>query len=427
MSSHRHSKRIGYLVKTFPKISETFILQEILELERQGVSLTIFSLYPPTDTEVHPFVSDIQSRVYYLSGQTPKSLEPALHAHQWLVTHHRNRHTATLQFFQRRQEGMQPSDLHHARALAVQLLELKIDHLHAHFANEPTGVAELTHHLTGIPFSFTAHAKDIYLSHPQVLDRKMQGASFVITCTKHNKDYLENLSSGHVPVQHIYHGLDATRFSGPDLPHTHDCGSDVPCLLSVGRFREKKGFLTLIRSCHLLKTWGYTFHCRIIGYGPLQEELAQLVHDLDLHDHVALLGKMTPEEVIPHYQEAAVFLLPCQIEENGDRDGIPNVLMEAMAMRVPVITTHVSGIPELVEHQTHGLVVPPKDAMALAKATARLLDNPPLRERMGRNGREKILRDFSSYTNTEKVRDLLLDPQRMFTTHDMSVSGTRIP
>lgn len=407
MSSDGHVRHIGYLVKTFPKISETFILQEILELERQGIALTIFSLYPPSDSEVHSFVSHIQSPVYYLNGSVQEPHGPALHAHQWLIKHKGNRYATTLQFFQHRKEGMQPSELNFARELAVHLLQLNIDHLHAHFANEPTSVAELTHHLTGISFSFTAHAKDIYLTDGPVLRRKIESADFVITCTDYNRQYLENISGTGSPIHHVYHGLDLTKFQ-TGISKEISCHQGPPRILSIGRFREKKGFVTLLHACRVLRDAGVAFDCQIVGYGPLQSTLEKIIAKEQLGDLVCLIGKQSQEQVIERYQQATMFVLPCQIGEDGDRDGIPNVLLEAMAMGLPVITTNVSGIPELVHDKTNGLLVQPQAPEELAAAMTQVLQDPALRQRLGKNGRDTVAEKFSSTHHISKVLNLLM-------------------
>lgn len=407
MSSDRHLRHIGYLVKTFPKISETFILQEILELERQGIALTIFSLYPPSDSEVHSSVSPIQSPVYYLNGSVGEPHGPALHAHQWLIKHNPNRYIATLQNFQRRTEGMLPSEFYFARELAVHLLQLKIAHLHAHFANEPTSVAELTHHLTGIPFSFTAHAKDIYLTDGPVLQRKIESADFVVTCTDYNRRYLENISGNGSPIHLVYHGLDLTKFQ--NRISTEISSPQNPLrILSIGRFREKKGFVTLLQACRVLRDAGVVFDCQIVGYGPLQPTLEKIIAEEQLSDLVWLVGKQSQEQVIERYQQATMFVLPCQIGEDGDRDGIPNVLLEAMAMGLPVITTNVSGIPELVQDKTNGLLVQPQAPEELATAMARILQDPTLRQQLGENGRDTVAEKFSSTHHITKLLNLLM-------------------
>jgi glycosyltransferase involved in cell wall biosynthesis len=268
-------------------------------------------------------------------------------------------------------------------------------------------VANLAHHLTGCPFSFTAHAKDIYLSDRADLATKMAAAEFVITCTAFNRNYLAEIAAPDAPIHVCYHGVDVSRFSCE--PDVRRADSVEPLqILSVGRFCEKKGFPYLLQACYRLKQRERRFVCRIIGFGPLQRELEELIRALQLHDCVVLAGKMTQEKLIHEYGRADLFVLPCLVTDGGDRDGIPNVLVEAMAMLLPVVSTPVSGIGELVDHMQNGLLAAEKDSESLAAAMELLLEDPALRRRLGANGRRKVMEAFSLERSTAKVRDLLL-------------------
>jgi len=267
-------------------------------------------------------------------------------------------------------------------------------------------VGELVHRLAGCPFSFTAHAKDIYLTEREELGRKIATAEFVITCTGFNRKYLQEIASNGTPIHLCYHGVDLSRFSG-EPGESRRRYAETPLILSVGRFCEKKGFPFLIQACHRLKQGGRRFVCRMVGFGPLQEQLEELIRTLELQDCVSLAGKMTQNDLIREYQRADVFVLPCLVADDGDRDGIPNVLVEAMAMRIPVVSTPVSGIGELVDHMENGLLTPEKDSEALAAAIETLLDDPLLRDRLGENGRQKVMAGFSLDRSTAKVRRLL--------------------
>jgi glycosyltransferase involved in cell wall biosynthesis len=290
--------------------------------------------------------------------------------------------------------------------LAHALRRGKFDHLHAHFANLPTSVAALVHRLCGISYSFTAHAKDIYLTEPAELKKKIEDATCVLTCTGYNQRYLTGLSPGSTPIHLAYHGVDVGRFDSAGATATAKSGA--PLILSVGRLCEKKGFPYLIRACRMLKDRGHQFQCRIIGFGELESELKALIAELDLDDCVALSGKMTQDEVILVYQAASVFVLPCLVTDDGDRDGIPNVLMEAMVSRVPVISTGISGITELVEHMINGIVVAERDAPGIADAMETLMLQPQLRQRLGENGRTKVLGRFALEASARRVHDILL-------------------
>lgn len=426
--------KIAYLLKTFPKLSETFILNEILELERQGLELHIFSLRQPSETKMHPGVAEVRARVTYLrSWYTPLPpppmrvpLEKLAHKVQmseerWFMFLHHPLWFLRTWLFQLRsgagkrhfhqafqaRSGSRKRYFYQALALARELRRGGFTHLHAHFANEPASVGELAHRLAGCAFSFTAHAKDIYLTDREELARKIGAAEFVITCTGFNRSYLREITNDGTPIHVCYHGVDLSRFSG-EPGDSRERHTGAPLILSVGRFCEKKGFAYLIRACHRLKQNGRRFVCRIVGFGPLQEQLEELIRTLELQDYVFLAGKMTQDKLIREYQQADLFVLPCLVTDDGDRDGIPNVLVEAMAVRIPVVSTPVSGIGELVDHMENGLLTPEKDSEALAGAMEMLLDDPGLRERLGANGRQKVMAGFSLDRSTAKVHRLFV-------------------
>ncbi len=398
-------QKVGYLLKTYPKVSETFILQEILDLEALGLGLEVFSLQRPTDTIVHSLAEQVLAPVTYLPKSMGEREGRPLMAHIRLFSTHPWRYVDALRFARHRPEGLSWSEFIQGGCLAWALLQSGIRHLHAHFATEPAGTAELVHRLTGIPYSLTCHAKDIFLSSPDALRRKIHHAEFVVTCTEANRLHLQHIAGSGTPIHRLYHGLNLARFDGlRKTDSSVDTG--IPMILSVGRFREKKGFLTLIRACRILVDAGHRFRCHIVGYGPLQSEMEELIRKLDLNETLSLCGKKTLEEVVDLYRHAAIFALPCQVADDGDRDGIPNVFMEAMAMGLPVVSTDVSGIPELIHHDRNGLLVRQQDPVELAKALGRLLKNPELRSTLGRAGRETIVNDFVSEQSSRQLKEL---------------------
>lgn len=413
-------QKIAYLLKTFPKLSETFILNEILELERQKLELHIFSLREPTEAKVHPAVAQVKAGVTYIPyiqytgsllgiRQTPPEvfarIARTLKDHGFVLIRHPLRYLRATSLHIR--HGGRKRYFTQAACLAKSLIQGGYTHLHAHFANEPASVAELAHYMTGCPYSFTAHAKDIYLSDRQELARKIAAAELVMTCTGFNQNFLQALGVKGTPIHLCYHGVDLGRFSAQPEEFSERTGP--PLILSVGRFCEKKGFPDLLQACYRLKQRGRCFVCRIVGFGPLQEHLEEMIRKLQLDKSVSLVGKMTQDRLIQEYQRADVFALPCLVADDGDRDGIPNVLVEAMAMQIPVVSTAVSGIGELVDHMENGLLAPERDPAALADAIEILLDDPPLRYRLGVNGRAKVMSQFRLDRSTSKVRGLLLE------------------
>jgi len=256
--------------------------------------------------------------------------------------------------------------------------------------------------LGGLPFSISAHAKDIYLSDAADLRRKMGAARFTVTCTDFNCRTLQAIAP-EASVHRMYHGIDAAVFH----PSRRAVPSLVPLILSVGRLREKKGLDTLIDACRLLHGRGVPFRCEIVGYGEEHERLAALIEAHRLDDLVQLAGKLTREQVVERYARAAVYVQPSRVAADGDRDGIPNVLLEAMAMGLPVVATRVSGIPELVQHRHNGLLVEADDPAALADAVEQLADSPALGAQLGREARRTVTTRFDNDHNLRLVMQLL--------------------
>jgi glycosyltransferase involved in cell wall biosynthesis len=287
---------------------------------------------------------------------------------------------------------------HQAVHLARRLrrVDNSVRHLHAHFAHDPTLIALLTHQLTGISFSFTAHARDLYQIPRQALVDRVAAASEVITCCGANLSYLKEVipRDQHGKLHLIYHGVNLARFS----PSTEKVLSSdaVPVLLSVGRLVEKKGFPDLLRACAILAQTGRPFRCVIYGDGPLRPQLSAQVSALGLVDTVILAGERRQHELIPIFQNASMFVLAPYVTLDGDRDGAPNVLAEAMACGLPVVSTRVAGIPELVWHEQNGLLCEPRDADDLARQLGRLLDDAALRTRLGGAARATVSADFNA-------------------------------
>jgi len=395
--------KIAYLVKTFPKISETFILREILALENDGVELEIFALRRPAESKTHAIASQVRAKVNYVPSRFVERPLALIWAQLVLLLFHPIRHLRALRFILRRRESARFKDFMQAGYLARLLQRAKLPHLHVHFINKPAGVAEIVRLLIGMPYSVTAHAKDIYLSPERELARKIATAKFVVTCTDHNRQFLQRIAAGAAPIVKIYHGLDLRLFRQNGAPGER---AEAPLILSIGRLREKKGFPCLLDACRLLKIGGHRFRCVIVGYGPMRAALERRITELNLEGDVSLSGMLTLDEVIGLYRQATLFVLPCQVTEDGDRDGIPNVLAEAMAMELPVVSTDVSGIPELIQHMKDGLLVRPEDPTALAAVIMRLLDQPGLRRELGRAAREKVCRLFSAEHNAAQLKTL---------------------
>lgn len=389
---------LGLLVKMFPKLSETFVLEEVLGLERLGQPLRLYTMAPPSDAVSHGAAARVRAPLTAVPAapwRTAPGTTAARHLH-WLASAP-VRYVRALGFALRRGRGGLAA---FARAgwLAGQLRADGVAHLHAHFIAQPADLAEMVWRLAGLPFSISAHAKDIYLSEPADLARKLRAARFTVTCTGANCTVLRQLAP-EATVQRMYHGVDRDVFH----PSRRLAPALVPHLLSVGRLREKKGLDDLIEACRLLRDRGQPFHCEIVGYGEQESALRALIDHHGLADQVELAGKLPRERVIERYARCAVYVQPSRVAADGDRDGIPNVLLEAMAMGVPVVACAVSGIPELVRHGRTGLLVaadpPAAVPEALATAITRLLDDPALARRLGHDAREHVSRHFDNDRN----------------------------
>jgi glycosyltransferase involved in cell wall biosynthesis len=390
------------MVKMFPKLSETFILEEVLGLERAGLPLRLYALRPPTDAIVHPAAARVRAPVT-LVPQLPAQPGTFAVRHLRLFVGAPLRYCATV--FAALRRGRQALlDFAQAGWLAVQLRDDGVKHLHTHFISMPADVAEAVSALTAMPFSISAHAKDIYLSAPEDLKRKLHAARFTVTCTGFNCQALAAIAPG-ARVHRMYHGVDRGQFH----PRPRAAADGAPLILSVGRLREKKGLDTLIDACRLLHQRGQAMRCEIIGYGEARERLQARIDAHGLQALVKLAGKRPREQVIEAYARAAVYVQPSRIAADGDRDGIPNVLLEAMAMGLPVVASEVSGIPELVNNGRNGLLVKPDDAVGLADAISRLLHTPALCNELGCHARDTVEASFDNDRNLKLLCGLLDD------------------
>lgn len=402
--------RIAYLVKTFPRLSETFILNEILGMEKLGAQIHIFSLKRPDNSAVHPDVAKIKAPVTYIPSVEGsfwwRDLGRLVLYHLLLVLASPRKYLQAAKFYFFKPGPSPLREFLRAGCVAQVLRRGNFDRMHVHFANVPATVAEVAQRLIGVRYTITAHAKDIYLTRREELARKIRSAEAVLTCTAYNQRYLASLAAGGTPVHLAYHGIDVSRFGTTSVTcATHD--TEPPLILSVGRFCQKKGFKHLILACALLKDRGRRFRCQIVGYGELQSDLERMIASLGLTEVVTLPGTMTQDQLAARYPQASIFVLPCLVTDNGDRDGIPNVLIEAMSCGLPVVSTDVSGISELVSNGENGLLAPQKDSIALADAMDLLLARPELRNRLSCNARQTVRQSFTQEAAARRVFEIL--------------------
>jgi colanic acid/amylovoran biosynthesis glycosyltransferase len=389
---------VAYILKMYPRFSETFVLNELLELERQGITLRIFSLKEPNDGIVHRDVELVRGDVSYILW---RQVLVVARAHAKVFRRSPARYVKALLFALRRHRFASVKYFLKAGVIADHVQREGIRHIHAHFASSAASVALDAHRLTGVPYSFTAHAKDIYRNGLDIdhLRMKLDQARFAVTVSDYNRRHLARL--GGRDVVRIYNGLDLRRF----VPNGA-AADEPPLVLAVGRLVEKKGLDVLIRACDLLRADGVRFRCLIVGKGELAHDLQTLISALDLEQHVELAGPLSREALLELFPRASVVAAPCVVGSDGNRDGLPTVLTEAMALKIPVVATPVTGIPELVEDGRTGLIVPERDPAALAAAIRRLIEDTETAQRLAEAGRERVERDFDLRVNVGELREL---------------------
>jgi len=387
---------IVFILKGYPRLSETFIAQEIRALEQRGIKIRIVSLRFPTDKHVHPVHREITAPVDYLPEylyQEPfrvlrgwwrarRLLGYAPAFRQWIADLRRD-----FTINRGRRFGQ-------ACVLAAELGDPAQypKRLHAHFIHTPASVAYYTHLMTRIPWSTSAHAKDIWITPDWEKREKLASMDWLVTCTETGHRVLAALAATPDKTSLVYHGLDFTRFPEPPLRAARMEGPYT--LLSVGRLVPKKGYAGLIEALgRLPKDLDWQF--RHIGGGPLKDVLQAQAQGLGIAERITWLGAKPQETVLEEYRAADLFILNSRIAEDGDRDGLPNVLMEAQSQRLPVIATNLAGIPELVIDGETGALLPPDDAQALGAAIERLLRDAGLRGRLAAAGYARVRSVFA--------------------------------
>ncbi|GAB3208557.1 glycosyltransferase [Marinactinospora thermotolerans] len=392
--------RIGYVLKMYPRFSETFVVTEVLAREARGADIELFSLRLPNDGRFHDTLSRVQAPVTYLPHTRLRAAElwETLARVNALRPIGPDALTALL--------AADARDAAQAMELAVHVTERGITHLHAHFGSVATTVARLTSLITGVPYSFTAHAKDIFHAsvEPADLAAKLADAHHVVTVSDYNVGHLtDRYGSAARRVYRVYNGLDLSAH-----PY-RDPVDRLPLIAAVGRLVEKKGFDVLLEACALLVARGVRFRCRIAGTGALAGELTALAERLGLAGTVEFTGPLPQPRVRELVGAAAVFAAPCVVGSDGNADGLPTVLLEAMALGTPCVSTDVTGIPEVVRDGETGLVVAQRDPAALADALAALLADPTLRVGLARAGRALVEREFDAAVQAGRL-DALLPP-----------------
>ncbi|KIN71180.1 glycosyltransferase family 4 protein [Sulfitobacter guttiformis] len=388
---------LAIVVKGWPRLSETFIAQELVALEEAGLRFDLWSLRHPTDTKTHPLHDRLQARVRYLPEylhEEPRRVHTAMGAVTDLpgfdaAAEIYARDLARDDTANRRRRWGQ------ACVLAYEARDT-LEALYAHFLHTPSSVARYAAILRGVPWSFSAHAKDIWTSPDWELKEKLDGATFGAafgaTCTRFGAEHLQAMADTPTRVDLVYHGLDLARF--PPAPERIPRSTDAPLrMMSVGRLVEKKGFDTLIDALALLPDW-LAWHWTHIGGGELDSVMRGRAQAAGVADRITWRGACDQPDVIAAMREADLFVLPSRIAADGDRDGLPNVLMEAASQLLPILSTPVSAIPEFITTGTHGLLAE-DTPRAFADAMQQVAGDPALGPRLAKAAHSRLHAEFT--------------------------------
>ncbi|HEY7610569.1 MAG TPA: glycosyltransferase family 4 protein [Alphaproteobacteria bacterium] len=397
---------VAFVLKGYPRLSETFIAQEIRSLERLGLDIRIYSMRRPTDGKRHPVHDEISAPVVYL----PEYLyqEPGRVFRGWRKARRLAGYAKARRVWRRDlARDLTPNRIRRFGQACVLAAELppEIGRIHAHFLHTPASVARYAALMRGLPWSVSAHAKDIWTTPDREIAEKLADAEWAVTCTRAGQARLAGLAARPQAVALAYHGLDLARFPAPAAARPPRDGAEAAApaiVLSVGRAVPKKGFgLLLTALARLPKALAWRFEH--VGGGPGLPQLKAEAARLGIAERVTWHGGQAQAAVLEAYRRADLFALASRIADDGDRDGLPNVLMEAQSQALACVATDVSAIPELIANGETGLLVPPEDAAALAAALERLIREPALRARLGGAGQAKIR---ASFDHARTVGDL---------------------
>jgi glycosyltransferase involved in cell wall biosynthesis len=410
--------KVAYVVKRYPRYSETFIVNEILAHEAVGLDVEIFSLLPGSDTHFQDAISRVRAPVNYLSVDSLRAAEfwevirtitPTLPG-SWAALGATGAETAR--------------EICQALMLARAVRAKGVTHLHAHFGSASATVARLASRFTDVPYTFTAHAKDIFHESVQPADLrcKLADASAVVTVSDYNVAWLrEHYGAAAARVRRVYNGMDFSQLTfrppRPGQPRP-------PLILGIGRLVEKKGFASLVDACAVLARRGREFSCLIVGTGELEADLLSQVARLGLQGQVQLVGPRPQRDVFQLLRDARILAVPCVIGADGNRDGLPTVLLEAMALGTACVSTDVTGIPEIIRDGETGLLVPQRDANALAHACERLLDDSALAHRLAVAARQLVEQHFDARHTSAQLRQIFESCAASFAASPVDVEVT---
>lgn len=398
--------KVAYIMSRFPKLTETFILYEMLAMKKEGVQIEVYPLLKEKTEVMHPEAVPFVDAAHFQPFISFSIIRANLHF-LWQKPHVYLRTLWTLlhanwgspRFFIG-VLGIFPKSVLFARQMQAE----NINHVHAHFASHPAAAGFIIHRLAGIPYSFTAHGSDLHRDR-HMLHEKVAEAAFVVPISDYNKEMIISECQGNyrdkITVIHCGVDTEVFRFRSTETPH--EKGGNPFMILCVGTLHEVKGQAYLIEACRKLQESGIDFVCHFVGDGPDKPALAELAAQAGILKKMCFHGLQKQERIAQLLQDADVLVAPSVPTSDGRREGIPVVLIEAMSSGVPIVASNISGIPELVLDEGTGLLVPPRDAAALADALERYYRDPSMRRRLGRSGREKVVKEFDLYRNAAKL------------------------
>ncbi|TYC63623.1 glycosyltransferase family 4 protein [Rhodobacterales bacterium] len=398
--------RIAVVVKGYPRLSETFIAQEMLGLERRGIEILIVALRKPYDPFIHEIHRQISADVLYLPEYVKDDPAKVARAARW--ARKQPTYEAAKALFDADFSHQPTADRQRRWAqgcVFAHELPDDVSWIYTHYLHTPCSAARYAAHLSGRGWSFSAHAKDIWTSPEWDLRTKINDAAWGVTCTAVNAEFLKGLADEPEKLELLYHGLDFSGFPmPPEKPSPRDGSGEPVRLASVGRAVEKKGYDDLLAALSQLPdelNWHFTH----VGGGELDSVLKAEADRLGLGDRITWRGAQPREEVIASLSEADLFILPSKLAKTGDRDGLPNVLMEAQSMGLCCLSTKVSAIPELIIDGETGVLVSPADANALSRAMASLIRDPDHRHALGLAASKRVRSEFSTAPGLDRLAD----------------------
>ena len=398
--------KVAYIMSRFPHLPETFIIREMIALENEGIQVCLYPIIVQKEKVIHPIARPWLKRVYRSSLFSPSV---------WLV----NLRLVFSEF--KKYRGLLKDVLGANREnkkfsfrvlvifpkavwMAESMMREGINHIHAHYATYPALLAFIVHRLTGIPFSVSVHAHDIYVDQTMLCE-KLDSAAFIRSISEFNKNFLTKQCGSAIgsKIRMIHCGINLKNYQGMKSKRKGKFR-----ILSIGSLQPYKGYEYLLMACALLKRRNFKFSCEIIGGGELNTSLGKMIIKLGLENIVQLLGRKTETEVAKYLHNAQCYVQPSIITESGKMEGIPVALMEAMASKLPVIATKISGLPELIEDQRSGFLVPPADEVALAERIFWIYENPKNAGEFGEHGYKKVKKDFNIYKIAPQLKELFV-------------------